>query len=391
MRVVTAPPYYPQWKIPPEHRSWTYRSARRASVAIKRAPIYVPSQPSGRKRLIHHASFALTSALPVVFQALRWRPQLMLSVAPSLMSSAAVAMAARRVGAVSWLHLQDFEVDAAFGLGLLHNGRLRKSMLAVERRILRSFDRVSSIAPQMMQWLAHKGVEAHRLRELRNWVDTGAIVPRTRRTRFHDELGLQDGDLVALYSGTMSNKQGLELIIAAAGAIGQSHAQVKFILCGEGPRKAALQAMAGGLGNVRFLGLQPEGRFAELLQTADIHLIPQRAEAADLVLPSKLGGIFASGRPVITMAALGTGLAAEVEGAGLVIAPGDAPALAAAVRTLAEDGELRQRLGANARQRAVERWDKTAILRALEREFLALGGHADAALLPWGSLSAPPV
>ncbi len=139
VRVVTAPPYYPEWKIPPEHRSWIYRSERRAGVAIKRAPIYVPSQPSGRKRLVHHASFALTSAFPVIFQALRWRPQLMLSVAPSLMSSAAVAMAARRAGAVSWLHLQDLEVDAAFGLGLLRDGRLRKSMLAIERRaVLRS-------------------------------------------------------------------------------------------------------------------------------------------------------------------------------------------------------------------------------------------------------------
>jgi colanic acid biosynthesis glycosyl transferase WcaI len=86
VRVVTAPPYYPAWKIPPEHRGWAYRTEQRADVAITRAPIYVPSRPSGRTRLLHHASFALASAFPVVSQGWRWRPQLMLSVAPSLMS-----------------------------------------------------------------------------------------------------------------------------------------------------------------------------------------------------------------------------------------------------------------------------------------------------------------
>jgi hypothetical protein len=77
-----------------------YGTALRNGITVKRAPIYVPSRPSGFKRLVHHASFALTSALPVVAQAVRWRPQLMLSVAPSLMSSAVVAIAARRIGAL---------------------------------------------------------------------------------------------------------------------------------------------------------------------------------------------------------------------------------------------------------------------------------------------------
>jgi colanic acid biosynthesis glycosyl transferase WcaI len=373
--VVTAPPYYPVWAIPSGHRRWRYARELRNGITVKRAPIYVPSRPSGFKRLVHHASFALTSALPVVAQALRWRPQLMFSVAPSLMSSAAVAMAARRTGAASWLHVQDFEVDAAFDLGLLQGRGMRRSvMLAVEWRILRAFDRVSSIAPRMLQRLAEKGVDSGRLREIRNWVDTGAIVPGSRMTRFRAELGLGESDVVALYSGSMSRKQGLELILAAARALGPS-SPVAFILCGEGPYRAELQAGAAELGNFRFLDLQPEQRLAELLNTADIHLIPQRAEAADLVLPSKLGGILASGRPVVAMATPGTGLADESEGAGLLTAPGNAHALAEAVRALAENRELRYSLGAKARRRATERWDKDAILGTLEREFMTFCGE----------------
>ncbi len=390
VRVVTAPPYYPAWAIPLGYRRWRYGTDRRKGVTIKRAPIYVPGQPSGLKRLVHHASFALTSAPLVVAQALRWRPQLIFSVAPSLMSSAVVAMAARRAGAASWLHVQDFEVDAAFDLGLLRSRRMRRAaMLVVERRILRAFDRVSSIAPRMLQRLVHKGVDGARLREIRNWVDTGAIVPSSRMPGFRAELGLGESDVVALYSGSMSRKQGLELIAAAARALGPSHPQVTFLLCGEGPYRAELQAGAAGLGNVRFLDLQPEERLSELLNTADLHLIPQRAEAADLVLPSKLGGILASGRPVVAMAAPSTGLADEIDGAGLLVTPGDAQALAEVVRILAENGELRHSLGAKARRRALERWDKAAILGALEREFMAFCGQADPASLTQSSLARP--
>jgi colanic acid biosynthesis glycosyl transferase WcaI len=248
-------------------------------------------------------------------------------------------------------------------------------MLTVERRILCSFDRVSTISPQMLQGLLKKGVDIKRIYELRNWVDIDQIVPSDRITDFRKTLALSDTDLVALYSGSMSNKQGLDLIIEAAKELAISHPHIHFILCGEGPRKSKLQEMAIGLHNVHFIGLQSDDRFSELLSTADFHLLPQRAEAADLVLPSKLGGIFASGRPVIATADPGTGLANEVEDAGLVVCPGNVHAFAEALKTIAENPDLRVTLGANARQRAEQRWNKTVILHSLERELLTLCGQ----------------
>jgi colanic acid biosynthesis glycosyl transferase WcaI len=102
-------------------------------------------------------------------------------------------------------------------------------------------------------------------------------------------------------------------------------------------------------------------------------LIPQKAKAADLVLPSKLGGIFATGRPAIVMASPGTGLAAEVASAGLIIPPGDVAALVAAVRKLADNPELCDSLGKGARAIALLRWDKTAIVAGIEQAFRAIG------------------
>lgn len=381
VRVVTAPPYYPDWKVPAEYRSLWYTRERLNDVEITRAPIYVPSKPSGAKRLLHHVSFLLSAATPLLSSAVRWRPEIVFAVAPSLLSAPLAALAATLTGAASWLHIQDMEVDVAFELGLLKSAATRKLMLGLERAIMNSFDRVSTISPQMMSRLKHKGISADKLVEFRNWVDTSVIVPGSPQTNLRSSLGLKPTDIVALYSGAMSNKQGLELIIEAAGAARNNHPSLQFVLCGNGPLKATLTQAATGLSNVHFLDLQPLERLSELLNTADIHLLPQKAQVSDLLLPSKLAGMLASGRPIIAMANPETGIAREMAGTGLLIPPGDAKALAAAVIALAEDGALRARFGAAARTRASQHWDRLSIISSLEREFLALPQRAGGAVV----------
>ncbi|HWU02319.1 MAG TPA: glycosyltransferase, partial [Novosphingobium sp.] len=108
--------------------------------------------------------------------------------------------------------------------------------------------------------------------------------------------------------------------------------------------------------------LQPAERMADMLALASIHLLPQLPGAADLVLPSKLANMLGSGRPVVATAASGTGLAAEVEGAGLVTEPGDVDAFAAAIEHLLDHPEEAAAYGAQGRVRARTRWSKTALL-----------------------------
>jgi len=372
VRMITAPPYYPDWRIPAGYRSGWYKREALNGVDIVRVPIYVPRQPTGLKRLIHHASFLAAATPPVLSAAIRWRPDIVLAVAPSLLSAPIGALAARMTGAASWLHVQDMEVDAAFELGLLQRSVTRQLMLRLERGIMRSFDRVSTISPQMVQRLSQKGLKPDQLREFHNWIDTDLIVPGPNQTALRSELGLRPTDVVALYSGAMSHKQGLELIVEAAGTTIDRHPSVQFVLCGNGPMRGALKRMAKGLSNLRFLDLQPADRLAELLNTADIHLLPQKAQISDLVLPSKLAGMLASGRPIIAMAASGTGVAMEIDGAGMLVAPGNVQGLAAAVIALAGDEASRARMGAAARTHAKQRWDRSTIVRSLELEFLTL-------------------
>jgi colanic acid biosynthesis glycosyl transferase WcaI len=138
-----------------------------------------------------------------------------------------------------------------------------------------------------------------------NWVDLAAITPASTAASdnpYRQLLGIAPDKVVALYTGNMGAKQGLELMAqVAALLVGQPG--IVFVLCGNGMGRAALVQSCANLPNVFFLDLQPANRLSDLLAMADIHLLPQRADAADLVMPSKLIGMLVSGRPVLACVA----------------------------------------------------------------------------------------
>jgi colanic acid biosynthesis glycosyl transferase WcaI len=125
-------------------------------------------------------------------------------------------------------------------------------------------------------------------------------------------------------------------------------------------------AAANGLSNVQFRDLQPAEMMSELLGLATVHLLPQIAGAADLVLPSKLANMLASGRAVLATAACGTGLAREVRDCGEVTAPEDASAMAQALVSLIDDEAARKAYGSAGRARAEECWRRQSILSDFE-------------------------
>ena len=124
-----------------------------------------------------------------------------------------------------------------------------------------------------------------------------------------------------------------------------------------------------------WLPLQQTENLNDLLNAADIHVMPQRAGAADLVMPSKLTGIFASGRPVVATAIPGTEVWSVVQGRGITVEPGDVQAFADAIRKLAGNAELRRKLGAAAREYAVAELDKEKILSRFETDLVRLVGE----------------
>jgi colanic acid biosynthesis glycosyl transferase WcaI len=373
--VVTAYPFYPEWKVAEPYRNSRFSREVRDGVMLTRCPFYVPQNPSGLRRILSYLSFALTSAGALFWTASRARPDVVFVVAPSLLFTPATLFVTAITGARSWLHVQDFEIGAAFQLELLKGNRLKRWATSIESALLKRFDRVSTISPKMRDLLLEKKVAPARAIEFRNWVDTTEIVLRDSATPLRAQLGVPEDAVVALYSGSMGFKQGLETIVDAARLLQQRGSKLFFVICGNGATRDKLVEQSKGLDRIRFIDLQPRERLPELLATADIHLLPQRASVADLVLPSKLAPMLATGRPVIAMAAPQTQLASEVEDAGLVIPADDPEALAAAISTLASDVALRTRLGTNGRNRAECRWDAAKILCRFEHDLLGLASR----------------
>lgn len=360
VRVVAAPPYYPEWKVHPDYLRPRYRRDQWQGVDVWRAPLWVPKIPGGFARVMHLLSFAFTS-FPLVVRQVFWRPDLVIVVAPAFVCAPAALLTARLCGAEAWLHLQDFEVDVAFRLGLLKGKVLQELVLRMERSILRRFDVVSSISSRMVERLLMKGVKEERTRYFPNWVDISHIKPSPVVGRYRAELGIASDATVVLFSGSLGDKQGLMVIPEVAGLLA-SRTDIAFVICGDGVMKPKLEAATVGMSNVRFLPLQPFERLGELLGMADIHLLPQSPDAADLVLPSKLSGMLASGRPVIATCRQGTELHNVVSKCGLVVPPQDISGLVGAISKLADEPVIRLELGRRARAYAEANFERDAIL-----------------------------
>lgn len=365
VRVVTAPPFYPAWRVMDGYSAARYRREQWHGIWLWRCPIWVPSQQTGIKRILHLLSFAASSA-PVMLRQVFWKPDVVLVVAPTFFCTPAALLTARFSGARAWLHLQDFEIDAAFETGLLRRPALRRAAISVERLLMRQFDRVSTISRNMMARLVDKGVAEERCILFPNWVDSDAIRPLNGRNPLRKELGISEEVTVALYSGNMGEKQGLETVLEAARRLSGDTA-LRFVLCGEGATRERLVQKYGDLSNVTWLRLQPAARLNELLNLADIHLLPQRADVADLVMPSKLTGMLASGRPVIATAVAGTQVDEVVAQCGIVVPPGDDYTLAMAIQRLTRDDAERLRLGQAARKYSVDNMTSARILERFER------------------------
>jgi colanic acid biosynthesis glycosyl transferase WcaI len=330
--VVTTPPHYPGWRVQAGFGN-RYSAATKDGMRVLRVPLILRRNMKGIWRLIAPLSFALSSAPVIFWQILRQRPDTVFCVEPTLFAAPIAQLAAKLAGSQIVLHVQDLEVDAAFAVGHLGSKTwLKKIGYAFERLTLRGFDRVITISNRMADKLAEKGLFPDRLSVVRNWVDLSHIFPMAETSPYRAELGFGESDFVVLYSGNIGAKQGLNVLLEAAEQLSSS-AHIHFVIAGEGPAKAELEKRYRHLPNLRFLPFQPYARLNEFLNMPDLHVLPQERDAADLVLPSKLGGMLASGKPILVTADAGTELAHVLGDAVAYALPGDACGLADAVKT----------------------------------------------------------
>jgi colanic acid biosynthesis glycosyl transferase WcaI len=300
VRVITAPPYYPEWSIRKEYKNvFSFEKAK--NLTIIRCPLYVPSKPTAMKRLIHLLSFSISSFIPVLGSAF-WKPDVVIQVVPTLFSSIPTLLLTKLVRAKSVIHIQDYEVDAMFELSIAKGSLLKKNAYWLEKKILNCFTVVSTISKGMLDRASKKGIDEKKLLFFPNWSEVALFENQSKDAKFLIDLGINPEKKLVLYSGNMGEKQGLESVIHAANCFKKNH-DVQFIMVGDGVVKEKLEKLSSDLNltNISFFPLLPYRNLPNLLASADCHLVIQKKGAADAVLPSKLTNILAvGGNSVIT-------------------------------------------------------------------------------------------
>lgn len=377
VEVVCGLPHYPQWQLDPAYADGRARVEQRAGVRVMRAPHFVPSADAltAGARIRLETSFTLSSLRYWAGRFFRRRPDVAIAVMPP-MQDAVWPLWLGWLRRTPWvLHVQDLQVDAALRLNMLNIGRLGKLLYWVEGFLLRHATRVSTITEAMRARIVEKGAARERTWLFPNWSDIATIRPGPRDNAWRRALALADNAVLVLYAGNMGEKQGLDAVLDVAAAC-RDDPRLAFVMVGAGGARPRLEQRAGELGlpNLRFLPVQPLAALPEMLAAGDIHLVVQKRDAADLVMPSKLTNILAAGRACVATADPDTALHSAVVdgGAGLAVAPGDHAALTEAVRRLAADPALRESCGQRARAYAERFLDRDRILLDFEQNLISL-------------------
>ncbi|QNL51724.1 WcaI family glycosyltransferase [Olivibacter sp. SDN3] len=321
--VVTSFPYYPNWKIQKPYRGLLFKKEVKydGRLQIYRCPLYVPGLPSGLKRILQELTFFLTSLVMLCYLLFKKGHQQIFCMAPPFhLGFLAIFYRFFKGGEIVY-HIQDLQIEASRDLQVIRWKGLFSLLFALEKTILKQVNFVSTISDGMCKKIADKVNK--KVLFFPNWVDTDVFFPLASKLGLKERWGFKPSDILVLYSGSIGEKQGLDSLINIAKQL-KGEEQIKFIISGNGPYKEKLSQLAldAGLNNVHFLSLQPVHLFNEFLNMADVHLILQKKNVCDLVMPSKLLAILSSGGLPLVTAEEGTSLHTVIKKheMGLVVA-----------------------------------------------------------------------
>ena len=358
--VVTAFPYYPQWKIADEYaQKPRFLKEQFEDMTVYRYKQYVPAQPTFLKRVLHIMDFTLGSFVNI------WKIKkcdMVISVIPFTTSALLGYIQKKRFGAKSWVHIQDFEFDAAFQSGLVQaksekKGMIYRFLMAVERSILNRADTVSTISHLMMHTLQEKTKSSTYF--LPNWIDPTQINPLTSNQ--HPFLANEKYTL--LYSGSIGDKQDWDFFMELVSLLDFNHYHI--IIVGDGAARASVEEKISAHAGITLHPPVPYSALSDLLCSADVHFLFQKAEVLDTVMPSKILGMMASAKPSIITGHPKSEVNQAIKDSkgGYYVVDSKAQSVLNCLEELRTQPEMAVKMGTEARSYVIEHFSKEPILQ----------------------------
>jgi colanic acid biosynthesis glycosyl transferase WcaI len=349
VRMVTTFSYYPVWRKSAADRGKLFRTDVINGVNVFRCWHYVPQRVTTLKRIVHEATFITTTFLRLLTLP---RPDIYVVVSPPLLLGLAVRVLQMIRSSPYVFHVQDLQPDAALGLGMLKPSAFTRLLYRLEALAYRHAAAVSGISHGMLDAFTRKGVPAARQIYFPNGVTLPAQNNLPLRGKFRARHGFKPDEFLAIYSGNLGVKQGLDILVEAARLLVGT--PVRIVICGDGAIRPKLEAAIRQekLENMTLLPLQPDQEYQEMLADADVCLVTQQAGAGAAFLPSKLLSVLALARPVIGVAddTSALRLAMAQGGFGKCIQPGDAKNLAQVLQSFAANRTELDQYGSNGRK-----------------------------------------
>lgn len=352
--VVTAFPYYPKWEISEEYKQRkTFLKEELNGTTVLRYKQYVPKNPTFLKRIIHLLDFTFGS-----FRNLYKIKEcdLVISVVPFTTSVLLGYIQKKRFKAKLWMHIQDFEFDAALQTGVGKNKNIIFSLLfKLEKWLFSKPDIASTISYSMLKRLSEKTNSEQYF--LPNWIDDEKI--NSENSKVHRYL--ESEKIKILYSGNIGDKQDWEAFINFCTDINESKYEV--ILVGDGSKKEWILNEVKAFNNVTYYPPVPFEELSDLLCSADVHILFQKPEVIDTVMPSKVLGMMASAKPSIIIGNEKSEVKSifEASHAGLYFSQYSTD-LVKSLESLTADKEKLEKQGERARSYVIENFSKEKIL-----------------------------
>ena len=356
--VVTGFPYYPQWKIAKNYRNRPrYYTEKHKGIEIFRYKQYVPENPGFLKRIIHLLDFTLGS----YFNLKRINhTDLVFAVVPFTSDIWLGKKLAKKHNAKLWVHIQDFEFDAAIESKLSSGNKYLFNLLfKLESYLLNKADMISSISNAMINKLRTKLKPDKSVYFLPNWVDSNAINPQKAKQHPY----LSSDKFKILYSGNIGQKQDWDLFLRVVEAF-ENNQNVEFVVVGAGAYKNNLKKDLQAYQNVALYNPVSYQELSDLLCSADLHILFQKNEVVDTLMPSKILGMMASAKPSVIAGNKSSEVAQVIEksGGGFYFENNQIKEIIDQINLLHQNKKLAIETGKNAREYVILNFDKEKVL-----------------------------